>query len=200
MSEQPAFCFAVERDALRDGQLKRVNVEGKAILLCPVQDAVYAVENVCSHDGETLAGGELDGYAVECPRHGALFDVRDGRVLRGPATAPIGTFPVRVEAERVEVGIPPPPSTRPAREICERLVMDLLFGPPAALDASDIVTAALLPDVLALREAVRFASFSIADTGAAAFDVLFVGQARRTVRFDFEPTGAGWVLVSLTEG
>ena len=58
---------------------------------------LYAVEDVCTHDGGDLAGGELHGYEVECPRHGARFDVRNGAVRCPPAYEPIATFPVKVE-------------------------------------------------------------------------------------------------------
>ena len=57
----------------------------------------YAVEDTCTHDGGELAGGELHGFEVECPRHGARFDLRDGSVMAPPAVVPIQVFPVRVE-------------------------------------------------------------------------------------------------------
>ncbi len=58
---------------------------------------LYAIEDVCTHDGGDLAGGELHGFEVECPRHGARFDVRNGAVRNPPAYEPIATFPVKVE-------------------------------------------------------------------------------------------------------
>jgi len=58
---------------------------------------LYAVEDVCTHDGGDLAGGELHGFEIECPRHGARFDVRNGAVRNPPAYEPIATFPVKVE-------------------------------------------------------------------------------------------------------
>jgi len=57
----------------------------------------YAVEDTCTHDGGELAGGELHGFEVECPRHGARFDLRDGSVTAPPAVVPIASFPVHVE-------------------------------------------------------------------------------------------------------
>lgn len=57
----------------------------------------YAVEDTCTHDGGELAGGDVYGFEVECPRHGARFDLRSGAVTRLPAVVPIASFPVRLE-------------------------------------------------------------------------------------------------------
>lgn len=58
---------------------------------------LYAIADVCTHDGGDLADGELFGHAIECPRHGARFDVRTGAVLAPPAVEPTAAFPVKVE-------------------------------------------------------------------------------------------------------
>ncbi len=58
---------------------------------------LYAIEDVCTHDGGELTGGVIEGRQIECPRHGARFDIMTGAVLRPPATVPIATFPVKVE-------------------------------------------------------------------------------------------------------
>jgi len=62
---------------------------------------LYAVEDICTHDGGDLATGELQGYEIECPRHGARFDVRTGAVLCPPAYEPIAKFPVKIEGETI---------------------------------------------------------------------------------------------------
>ena len=67
--------------------------------LCLVRDGahVYAVEDRCPHRDFALSGGDLVSPCVlECPWHGAQFDVRTGAVLQGPATDPIVTVAVRV--------------------------------------------------------------------------------------------------------
>lgn len=66
-----------------------------------VDGALYAIENVCTHDGGELTGGPFEGHVVECPRHGARFDVRTGEALCAPAYLPTTVFPVRVEAGAV---------------------------------------------------------------------------------------------------
>lgn len=58
---------------------------------------LYAIEDVCTHDGGELTGGELHGFEIECPRHGARFDVRTGAARSPPAYEPTAKFPVKTE-------------------------------------------------------------------------------------------------------
>jgi 3-phenylpropionate/trans-cinnamate dioxygenase ferredoxin component len=62
-----------------------------------VRGVLYALEDLCTHDDGPLGEGCLEGYEIECPRHGARFDVRNGSVCRMPAAAPVQTFPVKEE-------------------------------------------------------------------------------------------------------
>jgi len=82
---------------------RRVVVDGAEILLCNVDGNLYAIEDVCTHDGGPLDQGELLGETVVCPRHGATFDVRTGDVLTLPAVVPLMTFSVVVEGDDVYV-------------------------------------------------------------------------------------------------
>ena len=75
------------------------------IVLCRVKDAFYAVENRCSHAFQTFDGGRLRGVRLMCPLHGACFDVRDGKALGAPASMPIRSFEVQVEADRILVAL-----------------------------------------------------------------------------------------------
>ena len=80
-----------------------VQVEGLSLAVCSVGGEFYAVENVCTHDGGPLDRGWLDGYQIECPRHGARFDVRSGAPVCVPAKIPIKAYPVRVRGDDIEV-------------------------------------------------------------------------------------------------
>jgi 3-phenylpropionate/trans-cinnamate dioxygenase ferredoxin component len=71
-----------------------------------VDGALYAIEDVCTHDGAELAGGPVVGDQVICPRHGARFCLRTGRALTPPAYADVQTFPVRSRNGRIEVELP----------------------------------------------------------------------------------------------
>lgn len=85
------------------GTTKRVEVDGDGVLLCNVDGTIYAVEDVCTHDGGPLDEGELDGCRIMCPRHGALFDVTTGAALTPPAVVPLPTYSVRVDGDDVFV-------------------------------------------------------------------------------------------------
>ncbi len=78
---------------------------GEHVLLCNVGGSIYAVRDMCTHDGGILGFGDLDGDLIECPRHGARFDVTTGRAAAPPATAPIRTYPVRVRDGQIEVDL-----------------------------------------------------------------------------------------------
>jgi len=83
------------------GATKRAVAGGVEVLLCNVDGDLYAIEDVCTHDGGPLDQGELQGCRIMCPRHGALFDVTTGRALTLPAVVPLQTYSVRIEADDV---------------------------------------------------------------------------------------------------
>lgn len=76
---------------------------GDEVLLCNVDGAFYAIANVCTHDGWPLDQGELCGTEIECPRHGARFDVTTGAVVRLPAVLPVPTYAVCLEGTAIYV-------------------------------------------------------------------------------------------------
>ena len=68
-----------------------------AIAVFNIDGDLYALEDVCTHDGGELAGGPIEGFEIECPRHGARFDLRTGEALCAPAYLPTAKFPVKIE-------------------------------------------------------------------------------------------------------
>lgn len=87
------------------GSAKVYEVEDRFVALCNVDGQIYAIDDVCTHDEATLDQGDLDGFEIECPRHGARFDVRTGEVKALPAVMPIDTFNVRIEGDDIEVEV-----------------------------------------------------------------------------------------------
>ena len=86
------------------GGVKVVRVDDQPVALFHLEDGYYAMDDLCTHDGGPLAEGTLEDHVIECPRHGARFDVKTGAVLRLPAVAPVPTYRVRVENEEIQVG------------------------------------------------------------------------------------------------
>jgi 3-phenylpropionate/trans-cinnamate dioxygenase ferredoxin subunit len=91
------------RSEVAPGTALRVVVDGVEILLCNVGGEIYAIEDVCTHDGGALDQGELEGHCIVCPRHGATFDVRTGEALTLPAVMPVMKFDVEVRGDDVFV-------------------------------------------------------------------------------------------------
>jgi 3-phenylpropionate/trans-cinnamate dioxygenase ferredoxin subunit len=87
------------------GERDVFDVEGYYIAVFNVGGTYYAIEDVCTHDDGPLADGELDGFEIECPRHGARFDIRTGQVLSMPAVTSVKWFPVRVEGDEIQVDV-----------------------------------------------------------------------------------------------
>ena len=78
------------------------------IALYRLDGTVYAIDDVCTHELALLSQGFIEGGAIECPLHGARFDIATGRCLAAPAERDLRTFPVRIEGEDVYVGLTMP--------------------------------------------------------------------------------------------
>jgi 3-phenylpropionate/trans-cinnamate dioxygenase ferredoxin subunit len=85
------------------GDFASVEIDGRFVAVFNIDGEFLAIEDVCTHDGEGLAGGELDGDVVVCPRHGARFCLRTGEALTPPAYEPVRTYVTRVADGIVEV-------------------------------------------------------------------------------------------------
>jgi len=90
---------------VRPGRARAVAAAGEHLLLCNVDGTLYAVADLCTHDRGPLGEGRLRGPTIECPRHGARFDVRNGSVVSPPAVRDLATYPLRVVDGHVEVGV-----------------------------------------------------------------------------------------------
>jgi 3-phenylpropionate/trans-cinnamate dioxygenase ferredoxin component len=88
-----------------EGEVRVYEVGGTRIAVARVAGKLYAIEDVCTHDDGPLGEGYMEGHEIECPRHGARFDVRTGAVCRMPAAAPVLSFPIKIENGNVLVEI-----------------------------------------------------------------------------------------------
>ncbi|MCA9948102.1 MAG: non-heme iron oxygenase ferredoxin subunit [Anaerolineales bacterium] len=80
--------------------------EEETVVVFNIGGTFYCIADLCTHDGGPLEDGELDGCEVECPRHGACFDVRTGKALSLPATSAVPTFAVKIEDGDIYVESP----------------------------------------------------------------------------------------------
>ncbi len=100
-----SFVKVATRSELPPGAKKLVEVDGRAIALFNVDGTIHAIDDVCTHDGGPLAEGELNGCEIQCPRHGARFDVRTGRALSMPAVEPVAVHYVDVRQDGVYLAV-----------------------------------------------------------------------------------------------
>ena len=95
-----------KKDEVPEGEVRVLRcASGRELAVSNIDGTLYAIDDVCTHDGGSLDQGELDGAEIECPRHGARFDVRTGRVTMLPAFAPVRAFPVRIQDGTVQVDV-----------------------------------------------------------------------------------------------
>jgi 3-phenylpropionate/trans-cinnamate dioxygenase ferredoxin subunit len=100
------FVPVADVDEVQNGQRLLVDIGDLTVVVFNIAGAYFAIADICSHDGGPLAEGEIDGQAIECPRHGGEFELATGRAVRPPAVEDIPAYPVRVEGGQILVGLP----------------------------------------------------------------------------------------------
>jgi 3-phenylpropionate/trans-cinnamate dioxygenase ferredoxin subunit len=103
----PGFTRVAQITDVKEGTAKVFTVGEVRIALCNVEEKFYAIADICTHDGGPLGEGELDDCQIECPRHGARFDVRTGKALCLPAVINVPTYPVEVRDSEIFVNCQP---------------------------------------------------------------------------------------------
>jgi 3-phenylpropionate/trans-cinnamate dioxygenase ferredoxin subunit len=96
------------RDELESGQARRFDTGGLRIALVRIGDEFFAVGDRCSHEDYSLAEGEVwvGECELECAKHGSTFDLRTGEPCSLPATRPVPTYELVVDADSVSVVVP----------------------------------------------------------------------------------------------
>ncbi len=99
------FIEAARKDEIPIGSAKCVEVEGKEIALFNLEGEYYAIDNTCTHRGGPLGEGEVIGEEVECPWHGAMFNIKSGEVTSEPAEENVTKYNVRFKDDVIEIEI-----------------------------------------------------------------------------------------------
>jgi 3-phenylpropionate/trans-cinnamate dioxygenase ferredoxin subunit len=92
-----------KKSELAPGEVKRI--EDPAIAVFNVGGTLFAISDTCTHAEASLSEGRVDGETVECPLHGACFDLRTGEALTPPAVEPVRTFRVLLQEDDIYVEI-----------------------------------------------------------------------------------------------
>jgi 3-phenylpropionate/trans-cinnamate dioxygenase ferredoxin subunit len=104
--DQVEYLEIIPADQLPDGESVFLDVEGKSVVIFNLAGQIFAIGDVCSHDNGPVGEGEIEEFEIICPRHGARFDIRTGKVTSLPAVKDIPAYPVRVVNGMIELGIP----------------------------------------------------------------------------------------------
>jgi 3-phenylpropionate/trans-cinnamate dioxygenase ferredoxin component len=91
---------------LPSGERMFVDIGDTPIVIFNIAGQLYAIGDVCSHDDGPLGDGDIEGFNVICPRHGAEFDVRTGKVISMPAVVDIPAYPVQIRDGMIFLGVP----------------------------------------------------------------------------------------------
>ena len=105
-SEALEFIDVASTSELSNGERIVLSVDGETIAVFNIAGTYYAISDVCSHDDGPVAEGELSEFELECPRHGARFDLQTGKALTLPAVVDIPAYPVRVVGDQIQIGLP----------------------------------------------------------------------------------------------
>lgn len=90
-------------EAIKEGEKSFFNLDGHAINVAKVGGSFYAFDDLCTHKQCSLSEGFLEGSEIECPCHGARFNVTSGAVTNLPAVLPLKTYPVKIENDSIYV-------------------------------------------------------------------------------------------------
>lgn len=99
------FVEAAKLNDIPDPGKQLLEIDDRLVVLFHVGGNFYCIDDVCTHDDGPLSEGQLVDHTIACPRHGAQFDIRDGRALTMPATEPTGVHEVKIEGQSVFVRI-----------------------------------------------------------------------------------------------
>ena len=104
--DQVVYYAIAPVEDLPNGERLFVEIGKHTIVVFNIAGSYYAIGDVCSHDDGPVGDGEVEGFEIICPRHGARFDIRSGKVTRFPAVEDIPAYPARVVDGQIEIGVP----------------------------------------------------------------------------------------------
>lgn len=90
-------------DELKPGMSTRVDLGGTPVAVFNIAGNFYAIADTCTHEEASLSEGFVEDDEVECPKHGAIFNVPTGEVRALPATKPVAVFATAIDGDEVFV-------------------------------------------------------------------------------------------------
>ncbi len=96
---------ACAEETLAEGGTLSMTVGRRLIALVRAGGRYFAIDDVCTHDGAPLTGGEIEGTEIVCPRHGARFCLKTGEALTPPAYEPVRVYETKIDGGRIWVRV-----------------------------------------------------------------------------------------------
>ncbi|MDH5395740.1 MAG: non-heme iron oxygenase ferredoxin subunit [Gammaproteobacteria bacterium] len=93
-------------DEIPNGKMFRAIVNSTAILIANIENNLYAIDDMCTHEDASLYKGALKGHCVECPLHGSHFDFRTGKPDGNPATQAVKRYDIKVIENEIFITLP----------------------------------------------------------------------------------------------
>jgi 3-phenylpropionate/trans-cinnamate dioxygenase ferredoxin subunit len=106
LDEAKAEFYEIGPADLPNGERMFVEIDNQPIVVFNIAGQFFAIGDVCTHDDGPLGDGMLEDFNVVCPRHGAEFDVRNGKVMQLPAVVDVPAYPVKIMDGNLYIGIP----------------------------------------------------------------------------------------------
>lgn len=98
----------IKKSDIQPDKAKSYQIGENKVVICNVNGEYFAIDDVCSHDDGELVSGEgqlVENCQIECPRHGARFDITTGSATKMPAIAPIKTYKINISGDEIEVEV-----------------------------------------------------------------------------------------------
>ena len=100
------FHQAATMDQLDEDEAMQVIIEGKEVAIINLGGTIYAMDDICTHAYASMADGYIEGDCIECPLHGAQFNIKTGKAETPPATEDLTCYEVKIEGDNILVGMP----------------------------------------------------------------------------------------------
>jgi len=98
--------IACKTTEIVSGQMKKITVNGKEIVVSNFDGNYFAIDDTCTHSGASLSEGKLDGQIVTCDWHGAKFDCKNGKLVKFPGEImDLKSYKIVIESENIFVDI-----------------------------------------------------------------------------------------------
>ena len=104
--ENIEFHAVAKTSEISEDEPKAVSIGRLDVGIYKLDGEFYAIDDICTHAYAMMTDGYIEDGQIECPFHGACFDIKTGKALTAPATIDLRPYPVKVEGDQISVGVP----------------------------------------------------------------------------------------------